>query len=82
MASWPAGRNPPPPVAGAAPWYNLSLKMSKGSQYLLYKSSNIQMRKPVFLTTLEWPPQLCIQKKMPCNFASHLDVGRSNITIK
>ena len=32
--------------------------------------SNVQMRKPVFLTNLEWPPQLCIQKRAPCNFAS------------
>ena len=37
--------------------------MAKGSQYLSNRSSNSQMPKPGCLTTLEWPPQLCIQKQ-------------------
>ena len=53
---------------------NVTLEMSKGAQHLSYKSSNFQMCKPVFLTTFEWPPQLCIQKKAPCHFTSHLEV--------
>ena len=61
---------------------NVTLGMSKGAQYLSYKSSNIQMRKPVFWSTFEWPPQPCIQKLAPCNFASHLVVGTADITIK
>ena len=56
--------------------------MSKGAQYLSYKSSNIQMRKPVFCNTFEWPPQPCIQKFAPCKFASHLVVGTVDITME
>ena len=59
-----------------------TLGMSKGAQYLSYKSSNIQMRKPVFWSTFEWPPQPCIPKLAPCKFASHLVVGTADITIK
>ena len=51
------------------------------AEYLSYKSSNIQVRKAVFWSTFEWPPQPCIQKVAPCKFPSHLVVGTTYICV-
>ena len=60
---------------------DMTLEISKGTEYLSHKSSNIQLCKPVFLTIFKRPLQLCEKKKRHA-IASHSEPRTSDIPIR